>query len=220
LAHCKITNKEYQEFLLYCKDSIIRAELGDPFKMLLYNNNGNPRLNWMRPLKGLKVTDVRKALGRLCETVENEAYLSSKAVVFRYNTVRQKQMEEDYQKAGSASTFLAQRSIEQYQKRHETIAYPVGSAYKQLLLLGQLKPLKSLNNDAPVKGINYEQACAFWHWRLREKLKKSAKSIGDFYIPTQAEWRLIQSGTPITSKDVELPTSFRSFKYRIYVSTS
>lgn len=220
LAHCNITNRDYQEFLLYCRDSMIRYELGDALGMMINNNDGTTRLNWDQSLKILDKPEGRNSLSHLLTPSEKGSYLDPKVLRFGYDERDQKAMEQEYQQTGSMHSFLAQRRIGSYVKRYEVMCYPKGSKFSELLSIDQLKLIKALDNDEPVEGINYQQARAYWHWQLREKLKRSPKSIGDFYIPTRTEWQQIKGGTPLPSKDLELPSSFQSFSYRVYMSTS
>lgn len=220
LAHCRITNRDYQEFLLYCKDSFIRTTLGDSYGLMINTNRGTSRIHWEESLRKLKTTEVQEALGNYCQTIEKKPYLEPHILSFKYNSIGQKEAEQAYQRASSPQAFLAKRKIGHFTHRHEISVYPLSDAYQELLSLDQLKPLKSLKNHDAVEGISYEQAQAYWHWRLYEKLKKSPKSTTDFYMPTRSEWQGIQQGKPIQAKQVLLPTRFRPFNYRIYIITS
>lgn len=220
LAHCRITIRAYQEFLLYCRDSIIRTELGAPYRMWITNNLGTSRINWEEPLRALKTAEAQQVLHPYCKTIDNKPYLEPRILRFTYNSTRQKEAEKAYQKANSTQAFFANRRIDHFIQRHEVFVYPASDTYRELLSLDHLKPLNSLKKDLPIKGISYEQALAYWHWRLYEKLKSSPKSISDFYIPTRSEWQGIQKGEAIQPVQVLLPTRFNSFSYRIYVGTS
>ena len=61
----------------------------------------------------------------------------------------------------------------------------------------------------PIKGLSYEQACAFYHWWNKfHKLPKGENPINHYLIPTREQWEKLNRGEALN-----LPTEINLLNF-------
>lgn len=75
---------------------------------------------------------------------------------------------------------------------------------------------KELANET-MDSLTFDQARAYWHWRLHIKMRDKKKTLADYMTPTYAEWKTIQDSAGVFGRTVKMPYPRRKFTYKVYV---
>jgi hypothetical protein len=214
LAHFRITESAYLDFVFYCRDSILKQYMGG--KHLHYKNDGNTRINGKEPI--LFNEETRATCANLLQP--NSSYLNEKYVAYRLQL-------PDYILYWDKrnSSLLNERVFNKFgpfypvdQSRFNEPIVPIDSAWFDLLeLVRDEKHKRFRRSDKLVKALSYRQARAYWHWRLNFRIKDKNKQMSDYMFPNYREWREIQNGGEVKEMSFSIPKPGSSFSYRVYV---
>ena len=219
LTHYTITAKMYQEFVLYCRDSIIKNEIGGVH--FLTNNSGHMRLNWDEPL--VFNQETRDMLVGGLFRPQSFCCLNEQRITYYYR-------EPDHQSFWKERDAYVhyERTFRKYgpflRVNQSRLAEPIVPSGRKWMGLMDLENVEEhdifAKSDSIVSELSYKQARAYWHWRLHEKMKYEKKELSDYMIPTYAEWKEIQRGTSVSGKQIEMPYPLPAFTYRVYAGGS
>lgn len=193
LRQFEITYGDYHDFLTYCSDSMNSLENS------FYKKKG--------------ITDFRKISVsknyQKCWTISPDSNLEIRCECLNYYWEWVDQPNINYRK-------LTHSSMHGYRSEliyREDVAVWNGSLPAEFLEQRISKELAYQTMDS----LTYDQARAFWHWRLHIKMKDKKKILADYLTPTYAEWKTIQEGAGIYGRTVKMSYPRRRFTYRVYV---
>lgn len=212
LSHYAITEAMYQEFVIHCRDSLIKCHLGGEYMIDQYN--GTFIVDWDAPLK-LKGEDIER-LNEFCEVGAGH-HLKADVLEYIFAEIELKGIVDTFRYFNDRYHFDHElKRIEAF-SIEELMVLPLGEKWQRLLNIDELGVQKNLRTDQRLTGITYGQAKAFWQWRLRVKMKQKKKVLSDYMIPTYQEWRAIQKGGTLEAKSIDMPYHKPSFNYRFYI---
>ncbi|MGB0428852.1 MAG: hypothetical protein ACPGLV_00150 [Bacteroidia bacterium] len=214
LSHFRITESAYREFVLYCRDSILKRYMGGIHEH--YKNDGTIQINWKEPI--LFNEETRAICAKLLKP--NSSYLNQKHIRYRFQLPDYKHFWEKRN-----SQLLNECVFNKFgpfypvdQSRYNEPIVPIDSVWFELLQMEQVDKHKMFRkSDELVKSLSYQQAKAYWHWRLNHQIKDKKKQMSDYMFPNYQEWKQIQSGAGVKEKSYNIPKPGSSFSYRVYV---
>jgi hypothetical protein len=216
----KITNRQYQEFVTWIKDSLIRYKLGendiryfiteDRYGMSIYP----PYINWKTPIdyNNSDVTDKIKYLYLpCCYSGKNKKFNDSllNYEFYFFNLTLVDSLKKEYR---DRAAFITRLIVNVCPDTAAWIKKYNVSANKKIAFGDKQF------NDSLIAGISYSQAFAYYHWRIyhKDKISLSENPLKNKVIPSERQWNKYYSITGRTNMQQSLENGVDDFKYLPY----
>ncbi len=228
----KITNKEYKEFVYWVRDSIAYMMILGQYEydgkgmekyFILENKYGEridpPFINWKVKIRW-KGKEERELLAEMM-LPEHERHLGRKQLDWRklnykYYFIDYKSNELD--SAAFPYSNLTDRTSKI--KRVVTNIYPDTTKWMNQYCASEINIKfydKKLDKEQ-ITGISYEQAKAFYNWKIlknnSKQINKKISPIGEMIIPTKEQWEEAMSGKEIKPVHFDIPLSGKQYFYQ------
>ncbi|MFH2141134.1 MAG: hypothetical protein ABIJ97_01830 [Bacteroidota bacterium] len=223
----RITNKDYKEFMFWCKDSIAYHKLGINEGMEKYlvwedkykNPIETPIINWKNKINWNGDKEKEILLEMYLPSDEYKfivTQLDWKKINFEYyfidykaEGVRRNELTDNIWQDRSMQIFMNEINVFpdsiEWQKKNTNIDFNLGFWDKKY-------------DKELVAGISYEQAKAYYHWKIyKSKQKVNVKNknpIGEMVMPTIEQWEQAMSGKEIKPVQFDIPLSGKQYFYQ------
>jgi len=201
----EVTNKEYNEFIAYVRDSIARTLLGNGISKLAPNfcshdSDGKMHIKWDKPIPwNSDNDDVRSDLKPLYIPDEEKFYnrkeIDARKLNYEYN----------YHPSGVEEYNYYKDIVNVYP---DTLCWVHDFVFSDILSV-DLEAYTNMYHwhlaydDYPVVGLGFAQIRAFLHWKtevLQKQLdKKGIKFRIECDLPTEIEWETVNSADLINN---------------------
>lgn len=223
----KINNKKYKEFVFWVRDSIAHKKLGYhgiEKHHICENKYGEPiappLINWKEKIRWNEGEEREILLEMYLPLEENKLnvmQLDWKKINFEYYFIDYK-AESKWRKE-LTNNIWQDRSLQiikneinvfpdsiEWQKKNTNIDFNTGFWNKKF-------------DKERVAGITYEQAKAFYHWKIlmniSKNINKKVSPVGEMVIPTKEQWEEVMSGKEIKPVHFDIPLSDKKYYYEL-----
>jgi formylglycine-generating enzyme len=192
----EISNQEYRQFTIWCRDSIALSKLGFMKDM----PNGDQRIDWSKQHINYKDPEVQDNLQDMYLNFDQNGWgvrlLDATKLVYTYKTF-------DYLAAAQHSHDPGYNELK-YVKEIVEKVYPDTTVWMRQYAYAFNEPIAQQYfwfqgfNRYPVVGVNWNQCVAFCNWRTmlwsNERAKMRLYTESRFRLPSEQEWEWAARG--------------------------